>query len=275
MTAIFLHCFKCDKKTDLPYRCKFCSQRFCSEHRLPEAHDCLGLEKLRKDPEKRAAIRAPTRSYQPAKRKKKFRLSFGGLEGKVSYLILAICILVFILQITIPGFTSKYYFNPANFEANPMTFITSIFMHGSVNHLLLNMIMLFFFGTLLERKIGTGRFLFIYILSGIVGNLGYLAFTTFTGIPVPALGASGALYGIFATLAIIDPKIVVYVYFVIPLKITYALILFAALDILLINANTGIASAAHLAGVVIGLIYGWYLKTYEGIYEEKTYFDHL
>jgi membrane associated rhomboid family serine protease len=79
------------------------------------------------------------------------------------------------------------------------------------------------------------------------------------GTNVPAVGASGALMGIFACLAILAPDIVLYVYFI-PMKITYALIFFILLDLFLSSSGDLIAHSAHLSGVVAGLVIGKYLK---------------
>jgi membrane associated rhomboid family serine protease len=65
--------------------------------------------------------------------------------------------------------------------------------------------------------------------------------------------------GIFAALAIIAPDIRVYVYFI-PMKIIHALILFALLDFVLLNANDMIAHTAHLSGIFVGLLMGSRIK---------------
>jgi membrane associated rhomboid family serine protease len=118
---------------------------------------------------------------------------------------------------------------------------------------------LFFFGPELERRVGGKKFLLIYFISGLVAALGYSFWTLFEGTNQPAIGASGALMGIFACLAILAPDITVYVYFI-PMKITYALIFFALLDLFLSSSGDLIAHSAHLSGVVAGLVIGKYLK---------------
>jgi predicted nucleic acid binding AN1-type Zn finger protein len=45
-------CYKCSKKTTMPYKCKFCGGLYCDKHRLPESHDCEGLKKLKRDKNK-------------------------------------------------------------------------------------------------------------------------------------------------------------------------------------------------------------------------------
>jgi hypothetical protein len=133
-------------------------------------------------------------------------------------------------------------------------------MHGDPSHIFFNMFMLFMFGMTLERMIGHKLFLGLFLLAGIMGNLGYVLFCTVTGSNIPAVGASGAIYGIFACLAILAPQIRVYLFFFLPLKIIHALILYAAIDILFLNTNSNVAHAAHLAGLVVGVAFAFYLK---------------
>lgn len=115
---------------------------------------------------------------------------------------------------------------------------------------------LFFFGPELERRAGKNIFLNVFFASGIVAAIGY-SLTSSSGYPV--IGASGAIMGVFAALAIIAPDIKVYVYFV-PMKITYALVLFALLDFALLGANDMVAHTAHLSGLVVGVLMGVRIK---------------
>jgi membrane associated rhomboid family serine protease len=99
----------------------------------------------------------------------------------------------------------------------------------------------------------------VFFLSGVFAAFGYVVWSFFTGSSIPGVGASGALYGIFACLAVLAPRLQVYFYFV-PIRITYALILFALFDILLIGSEDMIAHAAHLSGLAVGLGLGFKLK---------------
>lgn len=60
------NCNYCEKKVSLPFRCKFCSKEFCSEHRLPENHDCKGLEEY--------VAKSESLTYEPLRRKVRFRV---------------------------------------------------------------------------------------------------------------------------------------------------------------------------------------------------------
>jgi membrane associated rhomboid family serine protease len=70
--------------------------------------------------------------------------------------------------------------------------ITSAFLHYGPFHLLLNMLALYWFGSLLEQRIGSGRFVLLYLVSGLAGSAGALLMDPTT----PTVGASGAIFGI-------------------------------------------------------------------------------
>ena len=91
------------------------------------------------------------------------------------------------------------------------TILTSMFMHGGFFHIFANMFSLFFIGSFLERIIGRKRFFFVYMLSGIVGGLFYiLGAMLLGGLDIPAVGASGAIFGLLGVLAVLVPYSKVY-----------------------------------------------------------------
>jgi hypothetical protein len=90
-----------------------------------------------------------------------------------------------------------------------------------------------------------------------------------TGSDVPAIGASGAIYGVFACLAILAPHIRVYLFMIVPLKIFYAFLLYAAIDIVFLNSDDSVAHAAHIAGALVGVAYAMHIK--RQIKRQQTY----
>jgi membrane associated rhomboid family serine protease len=179
----------------------------------------------------------------------------------VSYsgVILLICILVFFLGYYIPiveEFVQNYLILARNHALEmPWTILTYMFVHGGFNHLFFNMLFLFFFGMELERRVGPGEFLQIYILSGIFAALAQMAVSS-----VPMVGASGALYGVLGCLAIIAPEIRLLLFFMIPMSIRWAVVLFALIDLLFMGSADNIAHMAHIAGLVVGLAFGQMMK---------------
>lgn len=151
------------------------------------------------------------------------------------------------------------------------TFLTSMFMHGGFFHLLVNMLSLFFVGSLVEKIIGKKRYFWFYLLSGIFAGLFFvilsLIFSADFG--VYAVGASGALFGLIGLLMLLTPNLPVYVMFIpIPIKMKYAGIgMLVLLWIISIAGSVSIGNTAHLGGVFAGLVYGLILR---GKYKNKT-----
>jgi membrane associated rhomboid family serine protease len=174
-----------------------------------------------------------------------------------SGMILVICVLLFFVRVIAPAFTFNYLaLNPAFVASRPWTLVTHIFIHANMEHLFFNMLFLFFFGTELERRVGESRFLQIFMISGLVAAIGQM-------VVVPTgymMGASGALYGVMGCLAVIAPEIRVLLFFVIPLSIRAAVVLFAVLDFTMMGSADSIAHMAHITGLIAGLAYGGMLK---------------
>jgi membrane associated rhomboid family serine protease len=123
------------------------------------------------------------------------------------------------------------------------------------------MLVLFFFGTVLENRAGNRQLLIIFFTAGILSAVGYafLSQPVFNIFPSPMVGASGAIYGVFSALAVLEPDLRVYVYFF-PMKLKYALVLFALFDFLMINSSDMVAHTAHLSGLIVGLYMGYRIK---------------
>jgi hypothetical protein len=183
------------------------------------------------------------------------------------YGIIAVCALVFIWEYIDLQATALLWMWPT--YPMPWMFVTSIFLHGGFEHIFFNMLMLFMFGVTLERMLGNWRFLGLFLGAGIAGNIGYVIFCMATGSDVPAIGASGAIYGVFACLAILAPHIRVYLFMIVPLKIFYAFLLYAAIDIVFLNSDDSVAHAAHIAGALVGVAYAMHIK--RQIKRQQTY----
>jgi uncharacterized protein len=163
---------------------------------------------------------------------------------------------MFLLQILLgDSFTRALLLVPEDVLTRPWILLTSMFIHGSPAHLLFNMYALFIFGGLIEQRIGTKRFVGIYLFAGLFAGALYAVFST-----VPALGASGAIMAILGLAIMLLPDIQVLFFFIIPMSLRTAGIIFAAIDIIgLFNPGSGIAHLAHIGGLACGLIYGYYL----------------
>lgn len=175
-----------------------------------------------------------------------------GLPITYSGLILLACIVVFFISIIFPNFVYNYLaLNPDYVMQRPWTLITHMFVHADFNHLFWNMFFLFFFGMELERRVGEKKFLQIFIFSGIVAAFGQMMISGGS-----MVGASGALFGVMGCLAIIAPEIRILLFFVIPVSIRGAVVLFALIDFLTLGSADNIAHMAHIVGLLVGLAYG-------------------
>lgn len=135
--------------------------------------------------------------------------------------------------------------------------ITYQFLHGSIFHLLFNMIGLFFLGPTLEKSWGSKRFLTFYLGCGIAGGLFYIFLAVIGFLPAGIMiGASGAILGMFAACAILFPHFVVFfIIFLVPIRIAVVVltIIYIA-NVIKVGANAG-GDAAHLAGMAAGAFY--------------------
>jgi len=191
-----------------------------------------------------------------------------------------------------------HYFTAQNFEIwQPITYM---FMHGNFGHLFFNMFALWMFGAALENAWGEKRFLLYYMVCGIgaglvqllvtglrihflaqnippdviqmvseggtqilregknyIGELGALNLA----INTPTVGASGSVFGLLLAFGMMYPNSVIYIYFLLPIKAKWFVIIYGALELFLgvTGTNSGIAHFAHLGGMLFGffLILHW------------------
>ena len=134
--------------------------------------------------------------------------------------------------------------------------ITSTFMHADFWHLAFNMYGLYLFGSLFVRHIGTKRFLWLYVISGVTGNLLWLlANYNSHGF---LLGASGALFGVMLAAAMFGPNNqFLILFFPYPIKAKTLIMVYAALEIISQCSKLGgnIAHLAHLGGFIGAYVY--------------------
>ncbi len=175
------------------------------------------------------------------------------MPKKIKFYSLWFClisIIVFIIQISISGFTEIFVLNQSAISGYQIwRFVTAIFLHGSVMHLAYNLFALFFFGIALEKLIGSRKFLIVFFGSGIIANI---ISVNFYG---SSLGASGAIMGIIGALTIIKPLMMVWAFGLI-LPMFIAAILWVVGDILGIFMPSNVGNIAHLSGIGVGLLVG-------------------
>lgn len=139
-------------------------------------------------------------------------------------------------------------------------FVTYMFLHGNFIHLFMNMLALYIFGHDLMLHWGHGRFLLYYFLTGIGAGICAFLFTD-----VPTIGASGAVYGLLLAYGVTFPNRIILLYFFVPMKAKYLVILFGIIELISTCAgySDGIAHVAHLGGMVIGAILLFFFRWLE------------
>lgn len=133
---------------------------------------------------------------------------------------------------------------------------TYMFMHAGFTHLLFNMFALWMFGMELENTWGSKKFLMYYLLCGIGAGISNLIIGPLFGDAMPTVGASGAVYGILLAFGLLFPERPIFLYFFIPIKAKYFVLIFMVIEIYagISGTQDGIAHFAHLGGAAVGFI---------------------
>jgi membrane associated rhomboid family serine protease len=150
--------------------------------------------------------------------------------------------------------------------------LTYAFLHDThtIWHIVFNMLVLFWFGRQVEEAIGAREYLAFYLLAAVAGGVGFVV-ANLSGLQAATrcLGASGAVTAALLLAACINPRQVIYLFFVVPVPIWAFVVLSVAVDAfsLLGQSQNGVATSAHLAGAAFGFCYyrfGWRLTGWIG-----------
>ena len=215
----------------------------------------------------------------------------------VNYLIIALNVIVFVFlqgmsgdnlftysYATVPGeiLTGRDIVTDAKLMTDPLTgdhftipglgptpipvyftLITSMFMHGGWLHLGGNMLYLWIFGDNIENAIGHRRYLFFYLLCGIVASISHVLVTKLLGqnLLIPSLGASGAISGVLGAYILLFPRrrvTMFFIRFITHVSAFWAIGIWIVFQIvsglgMLGGQASGVAYAAHVGGFIAGL----------------------
>lgn len=157
-----------------------------------------------------------------------------------------------------PSLVNALVFVPGLIVVRPWAVVTYMFLHGSLTHLLFNMLGLFFFGSRVEARLGERRFLTLYFVSGITGAIASLVFTPSAAV----IGASAGVFGVMLAFAMFWPRERIYIWGIIPVE---ARILVIITTVMTLYAGFGgrggnTAHFAHLGGYLGAWVYLWYLS---------------
>jgi membrane associated rhomboid family serine protease len=169
---------------------------------------------------------------------------------------------MYFVQLVMPGITGALAFVPVYALSRPWTIVTYMFMHGSIMHIFLNMLVLYFFGPRVEQRMGSERFLWLYFLSGISG-----AALSFIATPrSEIIGASAAIFGIVLAFARFWPRDKIYIWGVLPIEARWLVIITIAWAVYsgFTGSTGGVADFAHLGGYVGAYLYLLWLDQTKG-----------
>ncbi len=150
------------------------------------------------------------------------------------------------------------------------TLFTSMFVHAGFLHILGNMLVFFFIGAAFEHRIGPKKFLFIYLVTGVIGALTFSAANLNSEIPL--VGASGAIFGILGAFAYSYPRdevvmpVPIGIMIIMRIKVIYATIIFAVVEtiVVFLSVQDNTAHLAHFGGLVSGVIFAAILVGKQG-----------
>lgn len=173
--------------------------------------------------------------------------------------LIAANILVFAAGYALPSLKLWLALNPAALVSGwvwqPATYL---FVHADLSHLLVNMIGLFFFGTQVERSMGSKEFLLFYFTTGILAGLISFAIYAVTGAWYTLLiGASGAVFAILLAFAVANPEARIFIYGILPVKAPFLVLGYAAIELAsqVFSLRSGVAHLTHLAGFGLSWAY--------------------
>lgn len=200
-----------------------------------------------------------------------------GAKPIFSYSILAICICVYLYQLTLAmpaceSFMITFGSIPKEITSGQdlFTLFTNMFLHAGFMHILGNMLFLWVFADNIEAVMGNGYFLAFYIIGGLAASAAHIIFNWDS--TIPTVGASGAIAAVMGAYVVLFPKNKIRIRFLLFKPFTMTAILFLGIWFTQ-NLFSGIGSLgpesaqgggvawwAHIGGFVFGLVAGFALK---------------
>jgi membrane associated rhomboid family serine protease len=221
-------------------RCQRCNRPTCPECQRPAA---VGIQCV-------DCVAEGARQQRPA------RTAFGGrITGSnrpvVTMTLIGLCVLSYVAQQLVPGWTTRWMFAPVIGETEPWRFLTSAFLHAPSQplHIVMNMVALWSVGPFLEASLGRWRFTALYLLSAVGGSTMFLLLASPSSATWYTMlyGASGAVFGLFGAVLVVLRRVG---------GNARSIVAVIAINAVLGFVLPGIAWQAHLGGLVVGAALG-------------------
>lgn len=223
--------------------CQRCGRTICPECQTPAAVGVHCPECVR---EQRAQFQANRRASGAPSGLTVARRRFGMLDQKATLVIVIVSAALWLLNQVAGGYVNLYLaYDTGLLGGQPWRIVTGLFVHSSFFHIFFNMWAVWIFGRMLENILGTWRFVALFFLAGLGGDLA----VTLLSPQTPVVGASGAIFGLFAA------------FFVIQRSLGYnavQLLVIMGLNLIVgFLPGTNISWQAHVGGIVLGFITGF------------------
>lgn len=169
----------------------------------------------------------------------------------------AVVLLLLLTLFTSRELVQVLTFSPRTAFTRPWTFVSYMFVHAGLLHLLTNMLMLFVFGTAVESRMGSRNFILYYLFCGVGAAVFSLLLAGLMPVS-PFIGASGAVLGVAVAFAIFWPDAELIVFPIpVPIKARTLVIGLVVLDVIAsrIWPNDGVAHLAHVGGALFGYLF--------------------
>lgn len=222
-------------------RCQRCEQPVCPACQVPSAVGVRCVDCARKAASQRRGVSTVLGGRPVA-------------DALVTKVLIGACVLVYAVQFALPSLTVTLGFAPVVAMAEPWRFVTTAFLHASLMHLAFNMWALWVLGTTLEPLLGRWRFTAIYLLSALGGSAAiyWLASPSSPSWVTVTVGASGAVFGLFATMFLIQRRFG---------RDTSQIVILLVLNAIISVLGANISWQGHLGGLLAGgalaAVYAW------------------
>ncbi|PZE87017.1 rhomboid family intramembrane serine protease [Curtobacterium sp. MCBD17_032] len=222
--------------------CQRCGRTICPECQTPAAvgvhcPECVREQRARFTENRRAS--GPS-SLTVARRR------FATVDQKATVVLIAVSVVVWLLDQLSGGFLAQWLaYNSALVPTQPWRIVTALFVHSGFFHIAFNMWALFVFGRILENMLGTWRFLALYFIAGIGGSV----LVTFLAPGTWVVGASGAIFGLFAAFFVLQRSLG---------NNAVSLLVIIGLNLVIgFLPGTNISWQAHVGGILAGFVTGF------------------
>ena len=227
---------------------------------------------------------------EPPPRRRTWLLGAGGFTPPGVRLVLIATIAVFVVDaLFFRGGLSAYGAVSVRslMRLEVWRMITFQFLHANLEHILWNMFILWMLGVTLERQLGTRQFLYLYFISGAVGGLFEVVFNAtwaalygdivirmrvpggyqlagMSPLDMPAVGASAGVAGVLVAFAVLNPRTLFYIFFLLPVQARWVALVYCLAETryvvlgLMGRWSGGVAHAAHFGGMLVGFLWAWF-----------------